>query len=52
MVDGQAGKGSKYRKVDQKQYDENWEKIFVKKKVKDKDNGKSKKRETQNFKAV
>lgn len=28
MVDGKAGKGSKYRPVDQKKYDENWEKIF------------------------
>jgi hypothetical protein len=27
-----AGKGSRYRKVNQKQYDENWEKCFGKKK--------------------
>jgi hypothetical protein len=45
MVDGQAGKGSKFRPIeDQKKYDENWEKCFGKKKpkvkVKDKKNGK------------
>ena len=35
MVDGQAGKGSKFRPVeDQKKYDENWEKCFGKKKTK------------------
>ena len=33
MVDGQAGKGSKYRQVDQKKYDEGWEKAFGKKKT-------------------
>tara|TARA_R100000315_G_C5131946_1_gene75407 strand:- start:21 stop:212 length:192 start_codon:yes stop_codon:yes gene_type:complete len=27
-----AGKGSRYRPVDQKKYDENWEKCFGKKK--------------------
>jgi len=32
MVDGQAGKGSKYRKVDREQYNENWNKCFGKKK--------------------
>ena len=36
MVDGQAGKGSKYRAVDQKKYDEGWEKAFGKKKLKKK----------------
>ena len=29
-----AGKGSRYRKVNQKQYDENWEKCFGEKKKK------------------
>tara|TARA_R110000765_G_scaffold64918_1_gene126087 strand:+ start:144 stop:326 length:183 start_codon:yes stop_codon:yes gene_type:complete len=28
MVDGNAGKGSKYRPVDRKKYEENWEKVF------------------------
>ena len=32
MVDGKAGKGDKYRRVDQKKYAENWEKAFGKKK--------------------
>ena len=36
MVDGQAGKGSKYRPVDQKKYDEGWKKAFAKKKPKKK----------------
>ena len=31
MVDGQAGKGSKYRPVDPKKYAENWERAFGKK---------------------
>ena len=31
MVNGQAGKGSKYRPVDPKKYDENWERAFGKK---------------------
>ena len=31
MLDGQAGKGSKYRKVDPKKYAENWERAFGKK---------------------
>lgn len=30
MVDGNAGKGDKYRKVDPKKYIENWEKAFPK----------------------
>ena len=43
MVDGQAGKGSKYRPVDPKKYAENWEKSFGKKKKKTKKKkGKSK----------
>jgi len=44
MVDGQAGKGSKYRKVDPKKYAENWEQAFGKKtkKKKTKKKGKSK----------
>ena len=44
MVDGQAGKGSKYRKVDEKKYAENWEQAFGKKtkKKKTKKKGKSK----------
>ncbi len=32
MVDGQAGKGDRYRRVDQKRYSENWEAAFGKKK--------------------
>ena len=36
MVDGQAGKGSKYRPVDQKKYEENWKKAFSKDKQKKK----------------
>lgn len=37
MVDGQAGKGSRYRQVNQKKYDEGWEAAFGnKKKKKDK----------------
>jgi hypothetical protein len=39
MVDGQAGKGSKYRPVDQKKYDENWEKAFGSKKKKNSKKG-------------
>tara|TARA_Y100000034_G_scaffold109888_1_gene141579 strand:- start:161 stop:289 length:129 start_codon:yes stop_codon:yes gene_type:complete len=34
MVDGQAGKGSKYRPVDLKKYAENWKKAFGKNKKK------------------
>ena len=30
MVDGQAGKGSKYRPIDQKKYNKNWKTIFGK----------------------
>jgi hypothetical protein len=39
MVDGQAGKGSKYRPVDQKKYDENWEKAFGSKRKKNSKKG-------------
>jgi len=42
MVDGQAGKGSKYRPVDQKKYDEGWKKAFDKKKKGKKKNVKNK----------
>jgi hypothetical protein len=31
MVNGNAGKGDTYRKVDQKKWDENWERSFGKK---------------------
>lgn len=34
MVEGQAGKGDKYRPVDQKKWDEGWEAAFGKKKEK------------------
>ena len=30
MVNGQSGKGSKYRPVDQNKYNENWDKAFNK----------------------
>lgn len=33
-MSGQAGKGDSYRPVDQKKWDENWERIFGKKKGK------------------
>jgi len=36
MTDGQAGKGDRYRKVDQKKWDKNWERAFGKKKTKKK----------------
>jgi hypothetical protein len=36
-----GGKGSRYRKIDQKKYNENWERIFGKKKQEDVDDGKS-----------
>jgi len=42
MVDGQAGKGSKYRTVNQKKFDEGWEKAFNKKKAKKNKKRKSK----------
>ena len=32
MVDGNAGKGSKYRQVDQKKWDTGWEQAFKKNK--------------------
>ncbi len=34
MVDGNAGKGDNYRRVDQKKWDEGWESAFGKKKEK------------------
>jgi len=34
MVDGSAGKGDKYRKVDREKYSRNWDMIFNKKKEK------------------
>ena len=34
MVDGNAGKGDNYRKVDPKKWDEGWESAFGKKKKK------------------
>ena len=34
MVDGEAGKGSKYRPVDQNKYNEGWKKAFIKNKKK------------------
>jgi len=37
MVNGQAGKGSRYRPVDPKKWDENWEKTFGKNNTKKKD---------------
>ena len=30
MVDGQAGKGDRYRRVDRKKYDESYDRIFGK----------------------
>ncbi len=39
MVNGNAGKGDRYRKVDHKKYAENWEKAFGKK---EKKNGRKK----------
>ena len=38
MVDGNAGKGDKYRKVNFEKWDEGWELAFGKKKKKDKKN--------------
>ena len=32
MSNGQAGKGDKYRRVDQKKWEKNWEKAFGKNK--------------------
>ncbi len=37
MVDGNAGKGDKYRKVNFEKWDEGWELAFGKKKKKKKD---------------
>ena len=36
MTNGEAGKGDKYRPVDQTKWDKNWEKAFGKKKPKKK----------------
>ena len=36
MTKGQAGKGDRYRKVDQKKWDKKWEKAFSEKKTKNK----------------
>ena len=44
-----AGKGDRYRPIDQKKWDEGWESAFGKKKPKPKPNSKSKnKKETKN----
>ncbi len=50
MVDGQAGKGDRYRSVDFKKWDEGWEAAFGKKtkKKKEKKNGRSKTSKTAN----
>lgn len=39
MVNGQAGKGSRYRPVNQKTYGENWEKAFGSEKKKNSKKG-------------
>ena len=39
MVDGNAGKGDNYRKVDQKKWDEGWESAFGEKKKKNPNKG-------------
>ena len=47
MVDGHAGKGSRYRPVNQKKYDEGWEAAFGKKtKKKDKKKNETRTRNT------
>jgi hypothetical protein len=33
MVNGQPGKGDRYRPVDQKKWEENWDKAFASKKT-------------------
>ena len=50
MVDGEAGKGDKYRKIDFKKWDEGWESAFgdKSKKKKEKKNGRSKTGKTPN----
>ena len=50
MVDGQAGKGDRYRNVDFKKWDEGWEAAFGKKtkKKKEKKNDRSKTSKTSN----
>jgi len=44
MTNG-SGKGDRYRRVDQKRYDEGWEKAFGKKKKPKKKNNTKKKKE-------
>jgi len=47
MVDGHAGKGSRYRPVDKKKWDENWEATFGNKnKKKDKKKNETRTRNT------
>ena len=52
MVDGEAGKGDRYRDVDFKKWNEGWEAAFgekaKKKKKKEKKNGRSKSGKTTN----
>ena len=50
MVDGQAGKGDRYRSVNFEKWDEGWEAAFGKKtkKKKEKKNGRSKIGKTTN----
>ena len=43
-----AGKGSRYRTVDQSKWDENWEKAFKKKKTKETKNERNKNTKTNN----
>tara|TARA_R100000995_G_scaffold72226_1_gene40960 strand:- start:120 stop:278 length:159 start_codon:yes stop_codon:yes gene_type:complete len=50
MVDGNAGKGDNYRKVDQKKWDEGWESAFGKKKKNPKKVSQTQKKEKQNGK--
>tara|TARA_R100001082_G_scaffold81061_1_gene48049 strand:+ start:3072 stop:3230 length:159 start_codon:yes stop_codon:yes gene_type:complete len=50
MVDGNAGKGDSYRKVDQKKWDEGWESAFGKKKKNPKKVPQTQKKEKQNGK--
>ena len=51
MVDGDAGKGDNYRKVDQKKWDEGWESAFGKNKKKNLKNiSQTEKKENENDK--
>ena len=45
-----AGKGDRYRQVDQKKYAENWEKAFGKKKTKRKDTKNERSKDCENDK--